>query len=660
MQWLRKILGEKKENCSQPPSSSPSVAPTPPSPPPEPTRGGKPVGKALPPLKDIDPNKNPNFIRAFDRYGREMFVPREEWRRNVLPGSIKSNWDNPDALYHVIVAALNDGFRSDVVEAANHLYQIDPQPVRGTCVWGVVLTEESQFREAEKVFRNFIAQHGEDGAVLTNLAKLYARRKNQTHAKEILWHALEVDPNQDNSVLWFATMERERNGDTGWNQALQRVATLPGSWRAQIWLARSALETRDLDRALCLYREALSRIGQPVRVDCLMQISGDLGNHGYLPELLQFIEPNFRPEIHGLEVGNNLIKAYVDLGQFDAARRVMNQLYALKRPDWHQPLAYWESQIAKDRLATENVHPSEQLNATVLASEGPVWLRPSSPAAELFPAKALDQPVISFLGSTAETATNSKRTELQMSNPAGRISRVIPLFLAEQVEFYSKARVQTLIPWVTAPAGSFILGGVAWNDADAANYSQQAGLKTDYVVVTHLKTQSEPWIVELRLVRAIDGKCLNDFNVSLPSATPHKGISELARKLLSALLLHAEVAPQKAPPMYQAPLGNNLGHYLLRLEQLLTVRCSAIDDVQAEFLNGEREIINGNLQLCLDCAENVNVRILFAQTLLVMKQVRPDIAREFEEKIALLQKEHPLHEPAQSLVQRLFNEALLK
>ena len=39
----------------------------------------------------------------------------------VLPGTIRSNWDNPGQLYNVIVAALNDGFRADILRAAEQI-----------------------------------------------------------------------------------------------------------------------------------------------------------------------------------------------------------------------------------------------------------------------------------------------------------------------------------------------------------------------------------------------------------------------------------------------------------------------------------------------------------------------------------------------------------
>jgi hypothetical protein len=78
---------------------------------------------------------------------------------------------------------------------------------------------------------------------------------------------------------------------------------------------------------------------------------------------------------------------------------------------------------------------------------------------------------------------------------------------------------------------------------------------------------------------------------------------------------------------------------LLRLEQLLAVRSSTIDGVRSSFLSGEREIINGNLQLCLACPNNVSTRLMLVQTLSGLKKVRPDILPEFKDKLNLLQKE---------------------
>lgn len=612
----------------------------------------------LPPIKNQtgDPSKDPNMIKVFDAYGREMFITKEIWRTQVLPGTLKSNWNNGEQLAGVVIGSMNDGFFADVLAAAEQLCRIDPIPARGACAYGIVLMKINRLDEAEKVFRSYIQKHGEDGSILTNLAKVYSARNDHQKAEEILWHGLEIDPNQDNGLGCYWIIHKERNGEQAGLDALRRIAALPGSWRAQLWLARQALLARNTVEALSMYQECLTRAAKPVPTDLLMQMSGDLGNAGHLPEILQLVEPHFSAQAHGLLVGNNLIKAHLDLGQIDAARRILDQLYALNRMDWKQNLNYWDTELAKAKVASAPVDQKTPMKMAMLTIEGPVWLKPTSSAAELFPAKSSNALAVAFLGCSTEVATNSKRIERQMADAAGRMSRALPLFLAEQVEFGSQTRVQTLVPWITNAGGGFVLSGVPWKDEDAANYARQGQIKGDYVVAIHLKPNVEPWTAELRLIRTIDAKCLGTLTGSFPSAKPEEGIPTLARQLLSLLKEQAEVEPVPIPPLYQVPGAPHFSYYLLRLEQLLAVRCGGLDGIPAGFLSGEREIIDGNLQLCLDFPQNIGIRILLAQTLLAMKRARPDILLEFKDKLALLQKEKPLPEPAHGVVQRMFNE----
>jgi tetratricopeptide (TPR) repeat protein len=629
----------------------PKSAPVPPKPS---------IPAVLPPKKNQpnDPSKDPNMIKVFDAYGREMFITKEAWRTQVLPGTLKSNWNNAEQLAGVVIGSMNDGFFADVLAAAEQLCRIDPIPARGACAYGIVLMKINRLDEAEKVFQSYIQKHGEDGSILTNLAKVYSARNDHQKAEQILWHGLEVDPNQDNGFGWYAAIHRERGGEAAALDAMRRVAALPGSWRAQLWLARQALQARKLEEALQMYQECLARAAKPVPADLLMQMSGDLGNSGHLPQILQLVEPHFDAKTHGLLVGNNLIKAHLDLGQIDAARRILDQLYALNRMDWKQNLSYWDTELAKARVASAPVDQKTPMQMAMLTIEGPVWLKPTSPAAELFPARTADALAVAFLGCSTEVATNSKRIERQMADASGRMSRALPLFLAEQVEFGSQTRVQTLVPWIANAGGGFVLSGAPWKDEDAANYARQGEIKNDYAVTIHLKPNAEPWTAELRLIRTIDAKCLGTLSGTFPSAKPEDGIPVLAQQLLTLLREQAEVEPVSNPPLYQVPVAPHFAYYLLRLEQLLAVRCGGMDGARVDFLSGEREIIDGNIQQCLNLPQNVPARLLLAQTMMAMKRARPDILPEFKDKLALLQKEKPLPEPAQGVVQRMFTEVL--
>jgi tetratricopeptide (TPR) repeat protein len=291
--------------------------------------------------------KHSDLIQLFDLSGTPLYLTKEEWRTKVLPGMLSANRDNPDELYKIIVGTLQDGLPGDIAEAAERLYQIDPDRSRAVCAWASVLAGMKRINEAEQILRRHIEQHGEEGYVVTNLAKVYAARNENDLAAATLWRALELDPNQEAAIGWFAALANERDGKNAMVEAWERISALPGSWRAQLWLARTALESHNTPGALAFYRESLARIHEKVPADFLQQMSGDLGRHGLLAELLELTEWCFIPEVHGLQVGNNLIKANIELGHIERARQILNQLRMQPRPDWKPQLSHWQTEIER-------------------------------------------------------------------------------------------------------------------------------------------------------------------------------------------------------------------------------------------------------------------------------------------------------------------------
>ncbi len=600
------------------------------------------------------PGPGSEQIRVFDKFGRELFVTRDQWRTNILPGMLATNRENAEQLAGIVIGALNDGFFREVLEPARHLQSIDPIVPRGTCVYAIALMKNGDLDAAERVLLSHIEHHGEDGSVLTNLAKVYSARNDSARTEATLWHALEVDPNQENGLGWYAVMFRERSGVEAGIQAWQRVAKIPGSWRAQLWLARTALESHDRERAMAYYRESLSRVGPNAPADCLMQVSGDLGNHGMMEELLQLTEPLFLPEVHGLQVGNNLIKANLELGRIEKASEILNRLYALERPDWKQPLGFWDTEIAKGRIAGSTPIASAPLSVAMLVFEGPAWLTQDWPAGSLFPLRPQELPVISFLGCTAEIASSDENVRQQLSDPIGRMSRALPLFLAELTEFTTTSSVQTLVPIVAAESSGFVVAGAAWPDEQACEYASQTPTKCDYIVTLHISAEVEPWTVRLRCLNVADRSCLASFNAPLSPDAPEEGAHELADFLRKFLTDQTDVKMKSPPSFYRTPTGAAFGDYLLRLEQLLAVRCGGLPDMSAGFLYGERDIVDGNVRLCLDCKHSVLTRSLLAATLAAMNKVRPDVVAEYGSKVSSLHSENPLEEPAQSELSAFF------
>jgi tetratricopeptide (TPR) repeat protein len=580
-------------------------------------------------------------VRAFDQYGREVLVPREEWRTNIIPGMLNEAWNDADRLYSVILNSINEGFVSEMTEAAAHLQEIDPIAGRGACMAAIVMAGTGRRDQAEKLLTDFPEKHGEDGSVLVNLAKIYAEKGQAELANQTLTRALEIEPNHDSGLGWYAAMAQERGGDAATAEALREIAARPNSWRAQVWLARGELNQGNLAGARALYEEALARAPKPIPPDVMMQMSGDLGAKGHLRDLIELTAPNFVPEWHGMPVGNNLIKALVDTGNLQPAEQVKAALWGQNRPDWKDALSYWDAEIARRRVAGLNASGTaqQQLQVGMLRVDGPVWLPPGSPARGLFSPKSAAAPKVTFLGGTAEAPEAGAEDQRQLADKIGRMTRSLPLFFAEQVEMRTAAAGRAMAPWAIAPVSGFVVSGQRWPDEAAVQTVQSGEHASDYVVSVHLDAEVEPWTAELAFIRTSDGTRIGELNAEFMPNTPENGLGDLADEVVELLKV---LGPASESPAYVVPGPATFGSYLLRLEQLLAVRCASMDGVTPQFLNGEHEILQGDLALCLAEPANLPARLLLLSTLAALGKINPPVAQEFAPKVDQLKREFPI------------------
>jgi tetratricopeptide (TPR) repeat protein len=593
-------------------------------------------------------------VRVIDQYGRELLVPRGEWRRNVLPGNLSAHWNDPAMLYAVIHDAVQSGFAGEVIDASARLCEIDPIAMRSATMRGIVLMHNGRLYEAERVLRRYLEKHGDAGVVLTNLAKVYAERGDDARADETLWRALEADPNQDNAVVWFAAIHRGRGGEEAQREQLLRLAALPGSWRAQLWLARAALEAGDGDRALAWYDEALQRMGDDIPADALMQISGDLGKHGMLKELLRLAGPRYDPAKHGVVVGNNLIKANLDAHRLTSARRLLEQLYAFERPDWKEALSFWDREIARVEMEPRSPTPEEEVRVTILRVAAPLW-GGRSPRPGLLPEKDAAAPVVFFAGSTVRPEVAGLAAGQRSPDVPRMVSRALPLFLAEQVALATTARAETLVPWVAGANGGLVISDVPFGDDEVAAWAADAAGVEDsaeFVAICHIDATEATWTLHLRLVRVQGAICVATLAAPLDPGNAAEGVTSVTRQVLELLAEHADLAPRPVPPLYRLPEGEWLASYQVRLEQLMSIRAAGMGGR----LVGERTVVEGSLMLCVENPTNVPARMLLAEMLRAMNGPRPDVVHEFARKVALLQRQHPLAPEAAAFVDPILRE----
>jgi hypothetical protein len=321
-------------------------------------------------------------------------------------------------------------------------------------------------------------------------------------------------------------------------------------------------------------------------------------------------------------------------------------------PPEASPLAAFVNPPAPPRPA-----PAAPPQITLLTVEGPVWLPGDSPAAELFPVKPDDAPIIAFLGGSAELDPAQAKQNPQIGAVAAKLARAVPLYLADAVEFGSTALTRNLVAWVVKPRPGFILGGAPWDDATASRHARSAAADApaDFLVVCHLRCREQPWSMELRVVRTIDAACLATLSAPFSPNDPIAALPGLTRDLLAQLATHAHAS---ATPETAATLPAASAPYLLQLEQLLTIRTAGIDPDNSP-LPAPRDLLEAQLRFCRENPASVPARLIFAHGLRGMQRLRPELVDEYRAAAEALQSEHPLTEPAQAVLSRVFAETFV-
>ncbi len=286
------------------------------------------------------------MITFFDKNGTKMQVTKEEYKANVLPGIFERSWSDPQELYNSIVMTFEDEFLQECLEPAKRLHKIDENHERGATILGIALLKNELYQEAQQHLEKYISTYGKSGVILTNLAKAYSYQGNEIRAKEVLWESVELYPNLDNAVQWIALIARDSGGEEGYLSALEEISKIEGSWCADLWLARNDLEKDKKNDALIRYTKILKLA--PENTDVLLMISGDLGKHGFVSDVMNFVYPIYNIQNHGVGPAMNLLQACAETKNTEKGIDLLSDLKELKRPDIVEHIQYYENVFANN------------------------------------------------------------------------------------------------------------------------------------------------------------------------------------------------------------------------------------------------------------------------------------------------------------------------
>ena len=567
----------------------------------------------------------PATITAYDVHGREIQVSRQEWRDRMLLPQLQAHWSEPDALYGLIANALADGFLAEVEPASRQLLAIDPGVERSHVVRAIVLKELGKLDEAERVLGEAVAKVGETGVLLSNLAKLQSRRGDEYLASATLWKAITLDPNQDNGLAWWLARKREQGGEEAYVAALEKASSLHGSWRPQLWLGCHKLTAGNTEAALDLFREVLATGAYDA--GALTTISGDLGNAGQIEEMIELVAPLYDPAEHAPQTGMNLLLAYLHLDRLDEGERLLERLYARDLPPFRPHLDGIAQRYQERRGATAQPRPlvQEDLQIGQLPFDRPIWMYGLRDPDWLFEAKPADAQRVMFL-TLGKVMDSSGNPEEQREDELGRLSRAIPLYLAESAYEWTGANAQTLVAVVMG--GGPVLFGVQ-DEAGEREAAQRLAELADVVVQGSIEQTGERWTVSLTLRRTADGESIGQETISAGREGLEAAVQDLESRLLARF---GGAASRPHDACYSRPNAEQMPVHLNALAQSLVLSLVANEVMPRDALWGERNMLEWPLRMTLHWPQFEVAKLLYFAGLSNAARYKSALLPEFEKR----------------------------
>jgi tetratricopeptide (TPR) repeat protein len=584
-------------------------------------------------------------ITVYDAYGRELHITRSEWREKLFLPNMKLKWDNATELYNLIIAGLNDDLAADLVQAADRLVEIDTNSERSHVVQGIVRMKNGQLDLAEASLRSGMAKVGETGTLLTNLAKVFAERGEQEKADDMLWRAVQADPNQDNGMLWWAAIQRDRKGEDGYVEALRTVSALPGSWRAQLWLARHHLERHEVEAARALYAEVLA--GRKFDGSALTMISGDLGNNSQIPLIVELTASVYDEHKHDPMAGMNLLRAYQQLGKLDEGEALLTRLYALGIAAIKQHLDRFAQAFQEMRKQAAQGVPvdPDHLKIATLALDRPIWQYGLRNADWLFAQKRTGCSEIGFFA-LSKSIDGSERAESQREDELGRLTRAIPLYLAEAVHYWSDYAAGCYIQFVEG-GGPVVSGG----ETDGNALFEIVPPTMKYFVTGMISCSGEGeharWEISLSL-----WNCSNRTKDAFENGNAvQSALGGLVLDLEERLFAH--VGLRRETPLdsfYLHPTADVIPIYLAELGQAFMLTLLANGHSSKSSLWGERAMLDWPLNMALQWPTVEVPKLMYISGLAKAFDYKSDVLAEYKERsLQLLRESERANSPAYRL-----------
>jgi tetratricopeptide (TPR) repeat protein len=588
---------------------------------------------AAPTPADKQPSANkpepPQFFEAVDAAGRRTRISRDEYRTKHLPELLKAHGNNPDQLTAIILQGLRDGFASDLIPAANRLTVVDKEVERSLSVLAIVQRDAGELDSSEATLKELQQKRPQSPAPRVGLGMLADARGDLAKAEALLWEALQLDSNHADAVHAYLQLRHRQVGDAGYRVELDKVATLPNAWRGKLWLARHLTQTGEADQATALYREVIQQAGN--ESDALVMVSADLVQQHKHDLVRELVAPRFLPGKHHPHVGLALLHHLLQQQDHVTGAALLHQMFVHYGHVIPAELQPFTGEFDRMRLAKLPPPPVLPSNARIglYRLDRPIWFAGFEDPAWLLPPKQAGSKHLLFFGLAID---GQPQLPPGREDEVGRLTRSVPVFLAEQAWLSTPHRGAAVLPM--AEQGGWAIMGRPWPEEQLLVQVPDSERKDTLLVTGVLRVDGDKRRIDLWVY-----DCASKQRVG--HAATEGTMLELGRMLLQLL---GELWPVFGGPAgHKPPVGDEAfwHRYAEGLGQHAALVVTMAGGMAKERLYGERYITQWLQQTALAETRWQPGFWLFASALAVLHQLGSPVPKEHARMVAEIFRQSP-------------------
>lgn len=526
-------------------------------------------------------------VTVLDSFGRAIQLPREQWRKEVLPKMVEGTARDPQRLAALVLQCLRDGLAVEVLPAALRLAAVDPDIERSLAVLAAVQREIGDLDDSARTLQELQQKRPQSLAALVGLALLREKAGQRSAGLALLWDALQIDANYPDALHGWLQWESERVGDAGFSASLDTACNLPKSWRARLWRARRAFEQQRIDEGIAELRAVFEIAGDDS--DALTMAAGDLLRAKRQDLIAEMVLPRYRIERHHPNIGVLLLEHFAATKQPVLGEQMLHEL----RVRFPRML---DAQVARfDQVFTRMAAPAEETDSgassriTLYRLDRPLWFAAIGEPEWMLPKKASGARRVLFAALSVPLSAGPQ--DQARAEEAGRLSRSVPLFLAEKLWLLSPLCGSVVMP--VAGSGGFVVSAVPWAeerlvDLMSAADRQQILLVSGTVSIKDQKRRIDMWVYDCNKRQRI-GHVMAESGAEKNALVLQPLLAELATIL-------------GIPPIQQPPFGNDLWweRYSIGLAQVAALVIAQIGSMPKDRIHGQRAILEWLLAMSLE------------------------------------------------------------